>query len=142
MLVRIVLVAIAAFAIWFAVKTWTVVRTPAIPQTSSLTINDVSQLNPIQVSEVIAPTTTDEIVAKVKTHPGPISIGGARHSMGGQTATAGALFIDMRRFNRVLAFSPNEKTITVQTGITFLTNCTRPSSNSCGLIRARLSSSP
>src|SRR6185437_16250715 len=119
LLARILLLGVAVFTIWFAVKTWTVVRAPAIPQTSPLTINDVSQLNPIQVSKVITPATTDEIVQAVKTHPGPISIGGARHSMGGQTATVGALFIDMRHFNRVLAFSPTEKTITVQTGITW-----------------------
>ena len=118
LLARIVLIALAVFAVWFAVKTWTIVRAPAIPQTSLLTINDVSQLNPIEVSEVITPTTIEEIVQAVKTHS-RISIGGARHSMGGQTATTGALFIDMRRFNDVLAFSLTEKTITVQTGITW-----------------------
>ena len=118
LLARIVLIALAVFAVWFAVKTWTVVRAPAIPQTSPLTINDVSQLNPIEVSEVITPTTIEEIVQAVKTHS-RISIGGARHSMGGQTATTGALFIDMRHFNHVLAFSLTEKTITVQTGITW-----------------------
>jgi FAD/FMN-containing dehydrogenase len=116
---RIVFIALGVFLVWFAVKTWSVIRAPRIPQTPPTIINDVSQLNPIQVSEVITPTTTDEIVQAVKSHAGPISIGGARHSMGGQTATAGALFIDMRRFNRVLAFSPTEKTITVQSGITW-----------------------
>ena len=119
LLARAAILAIALFAVWFAVKTWSVIRAPIIPQTPPTTINDVSQLNPIQVNEVIKPTTTDEIVQAIKTHTGPISIGGARHSMGGQTATAGALFLDMRRFNRVLAFSPAEKTITVQSGITW-----------------------
>jgi FAD/FMN-containing dehydrogenase len=114
---RIVAVVLAAFALWFAIKTWSVVRAPLIPQSSPLIINDVSQLNPIQVAEVITPTTTDEIVDAVKKHAGPISIGGARHSMGGQTATKDALFIDMRQFNRVLSFAPAEKTITVQAGI-------------------------
>ena len=47
-------------------------------------VNDVSQLNPIHVNEVIAPTSVDEIVALVKRHDGPISIGGGRYSMGGQ----------------------------------------------------------
>jgi FAD/FMN-containing dehydrogenase len=93
-----------------------VVRAPVVPQVSPLVINDVSQLNPIHVSEVITPTTTTEIVEAVKRHSGPISIGGTRHSMGGQTATEGALFIDMRQFNRVLAFSRADKTITVQAG--------------------------
>ena len=74
----------------------------------------MSQLNPIQVSAVITPTTTAEIADAVGHHAGPISIGGARHSMGGQIATEGSLHIDMRRFNRILEFSPATKTITVQ----------------------------
>jgi len=39
--------------------------------------------------------------------------------MGGQTATENALQIDMRNFNKILAFSKAEKVITVQTGITW-----------------------
>ena len=79
-------------------------------------VNDVTQLNPIEVARIIAPTTTEEIVQAVRTHKGPISIGGGRYSMGGQTATEQALQIDMRRFNRILEFSRTDKTITVQAG--------------------------
>jgi len=111
-----VAIAVTAFALWFIVKTWSVVRAPVVLQGSPLIINDVSQLNPIRVNEIITPTTTTEIVKAVKRHAGPISIGGARHSMGGQTATKDALFIDMRQFNRILGFSPADKTITVQAG--------------------------
>jgi FAD/FMN-containing dehydrogenase len=82
-------------------------------------VNDFSQLNPIHVHEVIAPTSVDEIVSLVRSHSGPISIGGGRYSMGGQTATEEALQLDMRRFDRVLAFSEERKEITVQTGITW-----------------------
>ncbi len=57
-----------------------------------------------------------EIVEAVRSHPGPIAIGGGRYSMGGQTATEGALHIDMRGFNRIVQFSPERKTITVQAG--------------------------
>src|SRR5262245_35493550 len=67
-------------------------------------VNDVTQLNPIPVSQVLAPTTVEEIIEAVKTHPGPISVGGGRYSMGGQTATPGGLQLDLRSFNRVLAF--------------------------------------
>ena len=52
----------------------------------------------------------------VRSHSGPIAIGGSRHSMGGQIATPGALFLDMRQFNRILAFDPAAKRITVQAG--------------------------
>jgi FAD/FMN-containing dehydrogenase len=114
---RIGALVLAGFALWFIVTIWSVVRAPVVKQASPLIINDVSQLNPIHVNEVITPTTTAEIVEAVRRHPGPISIGGARHSMGGQTATNGALFIDMRQFNRILDFSPTAKTITVQAGM-------------------------
>ena len=113
---RIVALAVASFAVWFIATIWSVVRAPVVLQSSPLVINDVSQLNPIRVDQVITPTTTTEIADAVRRHTGPISIGGARHSMGGQIATDGALFIDMRRFARIVNFSPADKTITVQAG--------------------------
>jgi FAD/FMN-containing dehydrogenase len=82
-------------------------------------INDVTQLNPIPVAQVLTPTSIDDIVAAVKTHHGPIAIGGGRYSMGGQTATEQALQIDMRQFDQVVGFSAEKKEITVQTGITW-----------------------
>lgn len=94
-----------------------VVRAPVAPSTPALVVNDVSQLNPIIVGEILVPTTTQEIVDAVERHPGPVSIGGSRHSMGGQTAAPGALEIDMRHFDRVLAFDSVHRTITVQAGI-------------------------
>lgn len=93
---------------------WTTsVERPAAP----LTINDVTRLNPVQVAQVIAPTSNEEITEAVRSNPGPIAIGGGRYSMGGQTATPGGLQIDMRQMNRVLQFSPEQKLITVQAGI-------------------------
>ncbi|HZE76485.1 MAG TPA: FAD-binding oxidoreductase [Gemmatimonadales bacterium] len=95
---------------------WGMVRTPVERPAARPVVNDVTQLNPIAVDRVITPTSTEAIVAAVRAHPGPIAIGGGRYSMGGQTATEGALHIDMRRFNRILDFSPASKTITVQAG--------------------------
>ncbi len=82
-------------------------------------INDVTQINPVSMAEVVTPRTIEELVAAVKSRPGPISIGGGRYSMGGQTATENCVQIDMRQFNQVLAFSPERKEITVQAGITW-----------------------
>ncbi len=67
---------------------------------AKIIINDVTNINPIEVSQVLAPTTNAEIKLAVKSHSGPISIGGGRFSMGGQTATENALQIDMRAFNK------------------------------------------
>lgn len=80
-------------------------------------VNDVTQINPIVVDDVLTPTTIEEIQAAVKSHTGPISIGGGRYSMGGQTATERALQIDMRTFNKVVHFDPAQRQITVQTGM-------------------------
>jgi FAD/FMN-containing dehydrogenase len=55
----------------------------------------------------------------VKEHAGPISIGGGRFSQGGQIATDGALFLDMRGMDHVLSFDPKERTIVVEAGITW-----------------------
>lgn len=89
------------------------------PKQDELTVNDVTKLNPIKVAKVIKPTSDEEISAAIKNSSGPISIGGGRYSMGGQTAYEDSLHIDMRSFNKVIGFDKDNKTITVQTGITW-----------------------
>ncbi len=106
----------AIIALAFLVTTWGVIRPPIQRPASPLLVNDVTQLNPIAVGRVVTPATTEEIITAVQHSPGPISVGGARHSMGGQIATEGALYIDMRSFDRIVDFSPLRKTITVQAG--------------------------
>lgn len=82
-------------------------------------VNDVTGLNPIRVQQVLAPTRLEQIVDAVKHHNGPISIGGGRYSMGGQTATDDALQLDMRDFDQVLEFSAERREIRVQSGISW-----------------------
>lgn len=88
-------------------------------QDTSTVVNDITNLNPVKVSKIISPRTTEEIINAVKEHHGPISIGGGRYSMGGQTATEQALQIDMRGFDSILCFSKVHREITVQAGITW-----------------------
>ncbi|MEJ7645321.1 MAG: FAD-dependent oxidoreductase [Chryseolinea sp.] len=80
-------------------------------------VNDVTAINPIQVGREIQPTTIDEIVEAVQNTNGPISIGGGRFSMGGQTGYENSLHIDMRKFNQVLNLDVVNKQVTVQAGI-------------------------
>jgi FAD/FMN-containing dehydrogenase/SAM-dependent methyltransferase len=80
-------------------------------------VNDVTQLNPVRVMAIVAPTTVDEVQEALRRTRGPVSIGGGRFSMGGQTASPGSLHFDMRSLNRIVAFSPTEKTIRVQAGV-------------------------
>lgn len=87
---------------------------PPFPKTI---VNDITNINPIEVQKVIAPQTSEEIKSLVKSSLGPISIGGGRFSMGGQTATENALQIDMRSFNKILNLDTKKKQITVQAGV-------------------------
>jgi len=80
-------------------------------------INDVTTINPIQVNKEIQPHTIAEIVKAIQSTTGPISIGGGRYSMGGQTAYENSLHIDMRQFNKILNIDSKNKQVTVQPGI-------------------------
>jgi len=104
-------VAVSAIACW---------RTPpvqvgAMPD-SSVRIDEVTRLHPVTMSRVVTPRTIQDIVNAVKATPGPISIGGGRYSMGGQTATPDGTQLDMRQFRGVVALDTAAKTITVRSG--------------------------
>ncbi len=82
-----------------------------------LTVNDVTQLNPVRVMAIVAPTSIDEVQAALRNSSGAVSIGGGRFSMGGQTASPGSLHIDMRGMNRIVSFEPERRVIVVQAGV-------------------------
>lgn len=102
----------------FAISSfWSSLLISSEAKDSNLIINDITNLNPIQVAKVITPSTTEEIRNAVKSHKGTISIGGGRYSMGGQTAFADSLHIDMRNLNKIIKLDPDSRKITVQAGI-------------------------
>ncbi len=80
-------------------------------------VNDVTQINPIEMNEVLTPTTNEEVMEMVRSSKGPVSIGGGRYSMGGQTAIDNGIQIDMRKMNKVIKLDVPNKKITVQAGI-------------------------
>ena len=82
-------------------------------------ITDITELNPVPMANVIAPRSVDEIVTAIMASSGPISIGGGRFSMGGQTAIDNGLQLDMRDFDEVVSFSADERWITVQSGMSW-----------------------
>ncbi len=98
---------------------WGIAHTPVIGPVSGPQVVDFTHLYPVEVAQVVAPVTEADIVAAVRQTTGPISIGGGRFSMGGQTATEGALQIDMRQYRRILQLDTAQKTITVQAGATW-----------------------
>jgi FAD/FMN-containing dehydrogenase len=83
---------------------------------SSVKIDEVTRLYPVTMARVVSPRTVEDISNAVRTSAGPISIGGGRYSMGGQTATPDGLQIDMRNFSGVVAFDPRAHTITIHSG--------------------------
>ena len=85
-------------------------------KTDERIINDVTQLNPVIVSQVKRPSSIEEIQDLVQQTDGTISVGGGRFSMGGQTASAQSLHLDMRQMNQVVGFSKEEKRIKIQAG--------------------------
>lgn len=80
-------------------------------------VNDITQLNPILVSKAETPLTIEELRQMIRNSDKPVSIGGGRFSMGGQTASYQSIHIDMRELNRIIEFSPQHKKIKVEAGI-------------------------
>src|SRR5690349_21457828 len=120
-LIRTIKVLLAALLVFVAGITilFFVVSAPPEPSSSDETVNDVTQLNPIEVDAVHRPEQVADIISLVKNHNGPVSIGGARHSMGGQIGSEHTLHLDMRGFDDVIAFDKIKKEITVEPGITW-----------------------
>lgn len=83
----------------------------------ALSVNDVTQINPIEVFAIATPRDITELRAALLNTNLPISIGGGHFSMGGHTASTDSLHLDLRHMNKVLAFDPQAKTIRVQAGI-------------------------
>ena len=86
----------------------------------SLTVNDIhSQLNRTLVDSIIKPRTVlelQEAVSKAKAAGKPVSIAGARHSMGGQPFGTGMVLIDMTDLNQVISFDQKTGLAEVQAG--------------------------
>ncbi|MEL7448864.1 MAG: FAD-binding oxidoreductase [Pseudomonadota bacterium] len=82
-------------------------------------VNDITELNPVAMAAVVVPQSVEEIVDAVSNSSGPIAIGGGRYSQGGQTAIDNGVQIDMRDFDDVVSFSPEDREVTVQAGITW-----------------------
>jgi FAD/FMN-containing dehydrogenase len=104
-------VVVSAIACW---------RTPPVAvgtmPDSTVRIDEVTRLHPVTMARVVTPRTIEDIVNAVKATPGPISIGGGRYSMGGQTATPDGTQLDMRQFHGVVALDTAARTITVRSG--------------------------
>src|SRR5882672_2179516 len=83
---------------------------------------DVARIESAAVRGVVRPRRVEELVALLKEAREQglkVSISGSRHSQGGHILYDGALVIDMRDFDEVLALDPERKVIRVETGATW-----------------------
>lgn len=85
-------------------------------------ISDVGRLLPTKIKRV--ENVEDEQVLKrlvrdANTTDEKISIAGMQHSQGGQTYYLNGTVLDMKGYNKILDFNPKEKTIRVQSGVTW-----------------------
>tara|TARA_Y100001960_G_C14770075_1_gene879391 strand:+ start:2178 stop:3569 length:1392 start_codon:yes stop_codon:yes gene_type:complete len=83
------------------------------------TINDITQLNPIEVAGILEPTNEQQIIEALKLNNIKVSIGGGKFSQGGQTGLENSLHLDMRKYNEIVNYDKDNKKITVQSGITW-----------------------
>ena len=97
--------------------------TPNPPLSANkIRINDVSQLNPTDVSQITNATQVRDLqraIRLAKEKGLKISIAGKRHSQGGHAFYDDAIVLNMEDFDQILDFQPETKTIRVQSGVTW-----------------------
>jgi FAD/FMN-containing dehydrogenase len=112
---------IVAFGI--GVSALGVARLPraAVPvrRDSAVVVREITGLYPVTVARVLEPHSVSEIAAAVRATTGPVSIGGGRYSMGGQTASPGGIQIDMRAWHGVDSLDTTRRVAFVRAGTTW-----------------------
>src|SRR3954453_12343549 len=87
----------------------------------SIFVNDIhSQLNRTRVSELVQPTSSQEVAAivrRVRKERKSISIAGGRHAMGGQQFGTDTVLIDVTKLNRILHLDRDRGLLEVEAGI-------------------------
>lgn len=87
-----------------------------------LIIEDVGQLLPTKIKAVHRATTEADLQRWVKEaieNGEKISVAGMQHSQGGHTYYPNGIVMDMKNYNNILDYKPDEKIITVQSGATW-----------------------
>jgi len=87
-----------------------------------LIVEDAGLLLPTKIKQVQHATSEEELQSWVKeaiVHDEKISVAGMQHSQGGHTYYPNATVIDMKSYNKIVDYNPDEKTITVQSGATW-----------------------
>jgi FAD/FMN-containing dehydrogenase len=92
-------------------------QSSAMQSAPGVLIENVSRLYTVQVAKAVVPSSVQEVVQAMRGWPGPVAVGGARYSMGGQTGAPGGLHIDMRAMNALVWLNAARHTVRVQAGM-------------------------
>ncbi|XAH24264.1 FAD-binding oxidoreductase [Xylophilus sp. GW821-FHT01B05] len=84
---------------------------------AALQVGNITGLHTVKVARIETPRSTADVRRALLHWPGRIAVGGGRYSMGGQTAVAGGLHLDMRGMNQLVWLRPQEQTVRVQAGM-------------------------
>ena len=93
----------------------------SIPDRSIPIVRDYSGLTSVKVDRVVRPKSTREVSERLSKWSGPVSVGGARFSMGGQVVAPDSLHFDLRSMTSVRSFevNPERRVIRIQAGATW-----------------------
>jgi len=116
---KIIGIAFAVYAVAIVLAIWIAGDDDYQGRLHETVVNDITELNPIPMARIVTPHSVDDIAAAIQGSSGPISIGGGRYSMGGQTAIDNGLQLDMREYDDVVGFDAAQREIVVQSGITW-----------------------
>lgn len=84
---------------------------------SAILIPNITGLYAVEVARIARPVSTQDVAREVDKWPGKIAVGGGRYSMGGQTAVAMGLHLDMRGMNRLVKLDRANRVARVQAGM-------------------------
>jgi len=87
-------------------------------------VDDVTKMNKTIVDTVFDVLSIEDIIHVIKLanqNNKKVIARGERHSMGGQTIADNGYIIDTKYMNHILDFDPNNKTVTVEPGVTWYT---------------------
>jgi decaprenylphospho-beta-D-ribofuranose 2-oxidase len=87
-----------------------------------LRVTDARRVCSARLRELQAPRSVDEIreiVERARKNNVPVCLMGTQHNLGSHAFLDGATGIDLKRFQRVVTFAPQQRRITVESGITW-----------------------
>ncbi|WP_408009768.1 FAD-dependent oxidoreductase [Pseudalkalibacillus sp. A8] len=114
-------VLVIGVALYISLFTFSVHKPSSVVSDDYMT--DVGKLMPVKIRKVVKETelsSIQEVIDEANQENLKVSIAGKRHSMGGHTYYHDSVVLEMTGYNKILDFDKEKKTITVQSGATWV----------------------